>query len=77
MAEYRRQSQQQPDDETPRCHRCGGTGWLAYRIEEIDGHSTAVLQACECPKGRALVKAERERDERFKQYSGALPAAAE
>ncbi len=76
MAEYRRQSQQQPaGDDTPKCFRCGGTGWLAYRIEEIDGYSTAVLQACECDVGRKLVRRERERDERFKQYAGALPAA--
>ena len=67
------------EQELPKCLRCGGTGWLAYRIVEIDNRSTAILQACECHYGRAMVKAERERDERFKQYSGAtrqgVPAA--
>jgi hypothetical protein len=81
MAEYRRQAQQQQqrpsadDESSPKCHRCGGTGWLQYRIVEIDGFSTAILQACECDAGRKFVQRERERDERFKQYAGARPQA--
>lgn len=61
--------------DAPKCYRCGGQGWLQYRIEEIDGYSTAILQPCECEYGRKLVRRERERDERFKQYTGALRTA--
>ena len=55
---------------TPVCCRCGNKGWLEYRII-VTG---VILLACECAVGRAMVKAERERDERFVQYAGSAPA---
>jgi hypothetical protein len=76
MAGSRRPPQQQPaDDDAPTCYRCKGKGWLDFKVVEVDGDSVAVLEACECDKGRQMAKDQRERDERFKQYAGARPAA--